>query len=112
MAGDVGLINDGAQTWPKRSLGRVKRRPGRSGNALLLNIPFNGGEVGSARGTGEVGWSPEVIAPEFAPNFGEVALTEQTSGYEFERIHESGNGQFWRVLHQEVDVVILAIELQ
>ena len=63
----------------------------------MLDIPFNGGEVGTAGGAGEVGRSPEVIAPEFAPDLREVALAEQAGGDELERVHEAGDGQFGRI---------------
>jgi ribosomal protein S15P/S13E len=53
-----------------------------------------------------------VIAPEFATDLREVAFAEQAGGDELERVYEAGDGQLGRILHQEVDMVILAVELQ
>lgn len=38
-------------------------------------------------------------------------LAEQATGHALETVDQSGQGDFWRIMHQQVDVIVLAIAL-
>ena len=59
---------------------------------LGLDVALDRLEVGAATGAGVVGGGPEVDAPEFAADLGEVALAQEPGGDKFERVDQPGDG--------------------
>src|SRR5690606_37592851 len=86
-------------------------QPGSARPVLLLDVLLHDAERCAADGTGEVRAGPQALCPPVVPDeFGEL-LAEAPGGHALEGVHQLGHGDLRREVHEEVDVVVLAVEL-
>lgn len=97
------------------SRGRFPAEPGcvaGSGRALLLpDVLLDDGQGRAAAGGGEVGAGPEASAPQVAVHMGFEFLAQAAGGDALEGVHQFRQGDLGRIVHEEMYVVVLAVEL-
>ncbi len=86
-------------------------QPGSERPVLLLGVLLHDAERCTAGRPGEVRAGPQTLCPPvMADEVGEL-LTEASGGHALEGVHQPGHGDLRREVHEEVDVVVLAVEL-
>lgn len=78
---------------------------------MLVDVFADDREWGAAAGTGEVRRRPQVPAPQVSGQMPVELLSQVTGRYAFEAVDQPGQGGRRRIVHEEVDVVVLAVEL-
>ena len=77
---------------------------------LLFDVLANdGNRRATARGR-EIGRRPQCTTPQFFPNTRIVLFANHPAGHALETIHQHRYRQLWGVVHQEMHMVVLAIE--
>jgi len=87
----------------------VNRLPGWT--ALAFDILTNDAQRRSASSADVVGAGPEVIAPQVFLHLDRMFLAQHARRHSLERIHQLGELHRRRELNQQVDMVVLAVEL-
>jgi hypothetical protein len=59
-----------------------------------------------------VGCRPEVLTPQRSVDLGELFLANESSGYSFQRVHQTRKGDLRGIGHKQVDMVMFEVGLQ
>src|SRR5260370_25398731 len=100
----------------------LARNPGLSGpggiastlscrSPLLLDVLLDERRGGAAGGCGEVGRGPEMLTPQVSADVPGELLSQPPGGDALKGADQAGQGNPGRVVHEQVDVVGLAVEL-
>ena len=76
---------------------------------LLLDLLANNGYRRTSTTGRKINGRPECPAPQF--NAGAVLFADQTAGNPLEAVHQCRNGHGRRIIHQQMHMVILPVEL-
>jgi len=80
--------------------------------SLVLDVLLNDRERRPAAGDGAVTRAPEVCAPELFTDLWEVLPAKAHGRRALQPADEHGEGDLWRVGHEEVDMVVLTVEFE
>ena len=78
---------------------------------LLLDVLANNGDGRTAAASGKVRWRPECSTPQFLADAGIILFADHAAGNPLEAIHQHRNGHGRRIIHQQMHMVILPVEL-
>ena len=78
--------------------------------ALLLDVLLDDADRGSAAGRGEIAGGPEDALP-VSGHQSRMPLPHETAGYAFEAVDEHRDGDLRRIVHQQMDMIVLAVDL-
>ena len=81
-----------------------------SRRSLLLDVLTDDGDGSAAARGGEVAAAPEHVFPVLVHDVGTL-LAQQAARDTLQAVHELGQLHVWRVIHQQVHVVVLAVHL-
>ena len=78
---------------------------------LLLDVLADHCNGGTAAASGEIGRRPQSAAPQLIADAWVVFLANHPTGDTFEAVHQSRHGHLRRIVHQQVDVIVLTVKL-
>ncbi len=93
-----------------RALEARLRRHELFGRPLLFDILANDADRRAAAGRGEVGRGPKNALP-VSPRQFRPHLPQTATRHPFEAVHQHRDRNLWRVVNQQVDVIILPVHL-
>ena len=77
---------------------------------LLLDVLPNDFNRRTAAASSEIAWRPQGPAPQFLLNASVVLFSDKKTGYAFQAINQFRYCHLRRVVHQQVNVIVLSIE--
>ncbi len=78
---------------------------------LLFNVLADDFDGCAGAASGEVGRRPQRTAPQLLADARVVLFADHAAGDAFQAVHLRRDGDLRRIVHQQVDVVVLAVEL-
>ena len=107
--------------------GHLRRKPGPSGpggaglcgprsgpsprSQALFDVVLDDRQRSTAAGSGEVKWQPEMAAPQVLPGMAQIFLAQPAGRDAFAATDELRQRRAGRVVHEQVKVIGLAVEL-
>jgi hypothetical protein len=81
------------------------------GSLLLFDVLADDCDGCSAAASGEVAWRPKRAGPEFLSDAWIVIFPNHPARNAFQAVDQIGSGYLGRIVHEQMNVIVLAIEL-
>lgn len=75
---------------------------------LLFDVLLDDSQRRAAARSGKVGRRPQHAFPVSADQ-GWIPLAHDAAGYTLEAVHKGRDGDLWRIVHQQVDMIVPAV---